>query len=111
MALTQRLQLLTSPPEGVGVSTELEDGGTKARGHSGPYLEGILYRWAEYNQKQFRRRLIQQRLGIFDLSILNGKALQEGSNTQEYRKFLRSSEVTGNQPQASKVLVPDQTYG
>ena len=53
VVLTPRLQLLTSPPEGAGVSTEPEDGGTKARGHSGPYLEGTLYRWAEYHQKQF----------------------------------------------------------
>ena len=95
MALTPRLQLLTSPLEEAGDFTEPENGGTKARGHSGPYLEGILYRWAEYHQKQFRRRLIQQRLGTFDLSILNGKALQEGLNTQEYREFLRSLEMIG----------------
>ena len=53
VALTPWLQLLASPPEGAGASTEPEDGGTKARGHSGPYLEGTLYRWAEYHQNQF----------------------------------------------------------
>ena len=111
MALTPRLQLLTSPPEGAGVSTEPEDGGTKARRHSGPYLEGTLYRWAEYHQNQFRRRLAQQRLGTFDLSILNGKALQEGSTTQEYREFLRALETVGTRPQAPKVCTPDQTSG
>ena len=57
------------------------------------------------------KRLIQQRLGTFDLSILNGKALQEGSNTQEYHEFLRSLETTGTRPQASKVCAPDQTSG
>ena len=83
----------------------------KARGHSGPYLEGTLYRWAKYHQNQFRQRLAQQRLGAFDLSILNGKALQEGSTTQEYREFLRSLETIGTRPQASKVCAPDQTSG
>ena len=95
VALTPWLQLLTSPLEEAGDFTEPENGGTRARGHSGPYLEGILYRWAKYHQKQFRKRLIQKRLGTFDLSILNGKALQEGSNTQEYHEFLRSLEMTG----------------
>ena len=54
MALTPQLQLLTSPREEAGDFTEPENGGTKARGPSGPYLEGILYRWAEYHPKQFR---------------------------------------------------------
>ena len=34
-------------------------------------------------------------MGTFDLSILNGKVLQEGSNTQEFRGFLRTLETTG----------------
>ena len=93
--LTPRLQLLTNPPEVAKVSTEPEDGGTKVRGHSGPYLEGTLYRWAKYHQNQFRQRLAQQRLGTFDLSIFNGKALQEGSTMQEYREFLRALETAG----------------
>ena len=95
VALTPRLQLLTSPPEMVGISTEQEDGGTKIRGHSGPYRDGTLFRWAEYHQSQFRRRCAEQRLGSFDLSILNRKALQEGSTTQEYREFLRTLEMVG----------------
>ena len=33
--------------------------------------------------------------GTFDLSILNGKALQEGSTTQEYHEFLRGLETVG----------------
>ena len=111
MVLTLWLQLLTSPLEEAGDFTEPENGGTKARGHSGPYLKGIWYRWAEYHQKQFRRRLTQQRLGTFHLSILNGKALQEGSNTQAYREFLRSLGTIGTRPQAAKVLSPDQTSG
>ena len=53
---------------------------------------------------------MQHRLGTFDLRILNRKVLQEGSNTQEYREFLRSLETTGTRPQAFKVLAPNQTF-
>ena len=42
-------------------------------------------------------------MGTFNLNILNGKVLQEGSNTQEFREFLRILETTGTQPQAAKV--------
>ena len=41
-------------------------------------------------------------MGTFDLRIFNGKALQEGSNIQEYREFVRSLEVTKEQPIASE---------
>ena len=87
--LTPQLQLLMRPPEVAGVSTEPEDGGPKVRGHSGPYLEGTLYKWAKYHQYQFR----PQRLGTFDLSVLNGKVLQESSTTQECRESLKALET------------------
>ena len=102
MALTPQLQLLTSPLEEAGDFTEPEVGGTKVRGQSRPYLEEIWYRWAEYHPRQFRHRLTQQRMGTFDLNILNGKVLQESSNTQEFCKFLRTLETIGTQPQAAK---------
>ena len=110
MALTPHLQLLTSPLEEAGDFTEPEVGGAKVRGQSRPYLEGIWYRWAEYHQKQFRRRLTQQRMGTFDLNILNGKVLQEGSNTQEFHEFLRTLEMTGTRPQAAKVSAAAPTF-
>ena len=98
MALIPHLQLLTSLLEEAGDFTEPEVGGAKARGQSRPYLEGIWYRWAEYHPRQFRHRLTRQRMGTFDLNILNGKVLQEGSNTQEFREFLRTLEMTGTWP-------------
>ena len=94
VALNPQLHILTSPREEAEDLIEQGNGSTKAKGHSGPYLEGILYRWAEYHPRQFRQRLVQHRLGTFDLRIFNGKVLQEGSNIQEYREFLRSLETT-----------------
>ena len=74
-------------------------------------MEGILFRWAEYHPWWFRQRLVQHRLGTFDLNIFNGKALQEGSNIQEYQEFLRYLETTREQPQVSeKTLVPTPTF-
>ena len=111
VALNPQLHILTSPREEAEDLIEQGNGSTKAKGHSGPYLEGILYRWAEYHPRQFRQRLIQHRLGTFDLRIFNGKVLQEGSNIQEYRDFLRSLETTRERPQASeKTLIPTQTF-
>ena len=69
-----------------------------------------MYRWAKYHQKQFRHRLIQQRLVTFNLNILNRKVLQEGSNTQEFREFLRTLEMTGTRPQAAKVSAATPTF-
>ena len=60
-----------------------------------------MLRWAEYSPWRFRQRLAKHRLGTFDLHIFNGRALQEGSNIQEYREFVRSLEVTKEQPIAS----------
>ena len=90
VALNPQLHILTSPREEAGDLIELGNGSTKAKRHSGPYLEGILYRWAEYHPWQFRQRLVQHKLGTFNLRIFNGKVLQEGSNIQEYREFLWS---------------------
>ena len=110
MALKPQLHILTSRREEARDLIELGNGSTKAKRHSGPYLEGILYRWAEYYPRQFRQRLVQHRLGTFNLHIFNGKVLQEGSNIQEYREFLRSLEMTRKRPQASeKTPVPTQT--
>ena len=75
VALTPHLQLLTSPLEEAGDFTEPEVGGAKVRGQSRPYLEEIWYRWAEYHPRQFRHRLTRQRMGTFNLNILNGKVL------------------------------------
>ena len=102
VALNPQLHILTSPREEVGDLMEHRDGS--------PYLEGILYRWAEYHPRWFRQRLVQHRLGTFDLHIFNGKVLQEGSNIQEYREFLRSLETTREWPQvAEKTLVSTPT--
>ena len=50
-------------------------------------------------------------MGTFNLNILNGKVLQEGSNTQEFREFLRTLETTGTQPQAAKsAIAPTLTW-
>ena len=54
---------------------------------------------------------MQQRLGAFDMGILNGRKLQAGSNTQEYRKFLRILDATGIRPHAAKALTLGQTPG
>ena len=69
------------------------------------------FRWAEYHHSQFRCRFAEQRLGSFDLSILNGKALQEGSTMQEYHEFLRTLETVGIQMPAAKTCSLGQTYG
>ena len=102
VALTPHLQLLTSPLEEAMDFTDPEVGSTKARGQSRPYLEEIWYRRAEYHLRQFGQRLTRQRMGTFDLSILNGKVLQEGSNTQEFQGFLRTLETTGTRSNTHK---------
>ena len=112
VALTPQLRLLTSPLKEAGDFTEPESAGPMIRRDLIQMIrrhKGILHRWAEYHQRQFRQRLTQQRLGAFHLSILNGKTLQEGSNTLVFCKFLRSLGTNGTQPQAAKVLSPDQT--
>ena len=91
-----------------GILADLDNGSTKIRGHPGPYWDGTLFRWAEYHQSQFWQRFTEQSLGLFALSILNGKALQEGSTTQEYRKFLRTLGTAGPQHPASNTCPPSQ---
>ena len=44
-------------------------------------------------------------MGTFNLNILNGKVLQEGSNTHEFREFLRALETTGTWPQAAESAI------
>ena len=94
MALNPQLLTLASPRQEVGDIIEHNDGSH--------YLEGIVLRWAEYHPWRFRQRLAQHRLGTFDLRIFNGKVLQEGSNIQEYQEFVRSLEMTKEQPSASE---------
>ena len=94
VALTPHLQLVTNPQEEAKDFAEPEVGNIKVRGQSRPYLEEIWYRWAKYHPRQFGQRLTRQRMGTFNLSILNGKVLQGGSNTQEFRGFLRTLETT-----------------
>ena len=85
--------------------TQLGGRGTKAGRHSGPHLARSLYRWAEYHQRQFSQRILQQRLGAFDMGIFNGMKLQAGSNTREYREFLRILDATGIQPPRNELRI------
>ena len=59
MALNPQLLILTIPRQEAGDLMEHRDGS--------PYLEGILFRWAEYHPWRFRQRLVQHRLGTFNL--------------------------------------------
>ena len=54
VALTPWLQLLTSPWEMAGISTDPDDGNTKIGGCPGPYQDRTLFRWAKYHQSHFR---------------------------------------------------------
>ena len=90
IALTQELQSLRSPKEVAGTPVIEKNGSTKTRGHREPYQEGTLFRWAEYQQNQFRQRSMEQNLGPFALSIIGGCQLQVGLTTQDYCEFLKA---------------------
>ena len=110
MALTKKLQLLTSPQEAAGTAVGKEDGNIKTGGCQGPYRDGTLFRWAEYHQNQFWQRLAEQNLGPLALSILSGKSWQEESTTQEYRKFLRALTPARTRDPASEVGLFSQMH-
>ena len=90
VVLTPGLQLLRSPPETASTQAVSGEGSPQTRSQVGTYQEGTLFRWAEYHQHQFRRRLTEQSLGPYALSIIGGHQLQTSSTTQEYCKFLKA---------------------
>ena len=90
VTLTPGFQLLRSPPETASTQAVSGEGSPQTRSQVGTYQEGTLFRWAEYHQHQFRRRLTEQSLGPYALSIIGGHQLQTSSTTQEYCKFLKA---------------------
>ena len=65
----------------------------KIRRPPGPHLTRDLYRWAEYHQRQFSKRIMQQKLGALDLGLLNGEKLQAGSDIREFQGFMKALEA------------------
>ena len=86
--LTPGLQLLRSPPEAVLTQAASREGSAEKGSQVGTYQAGTLFRWAEYQQYQFRQWLIEQNLGPYALSLIRGHQLQISSMTQEYCEFL-----------------------
>ena len=80
MALTPRLQLLSSPLEGEENFKQMGGEQLKVRRPPGPHLTRDLYRWAEYHQGQFSKKIRQQGLGALDMGIINSEMLQAGSD-------------------------------
>ena len=109
MALTPRLQLLNSPLEGEEDFTQVRGKEMKVGRPPGPHLVRDLYRWAEYHQRQFSKRITQQRLGALDMGILNREKLQAGSNIREYQGFLKALEARGTRTHTAKVLTLSRT--
>ena len=93
MALTPRVQFLSSPLEGETDFLPMGDEHLEARRSLGPHLTRDLYRWAEYHQGQFGKKISQHGLKISDMGIVHGEILQAGSDTREYQRFMESLEI------------------
>ena len=109
VALTPRLQLLSSPLEGEENFKQMRGEQIKVRRPPGPHLMRDLYRWAEYHQGQFSKKTMQQGLGALDMSIINGETLQAGSDIREYQGFMESLETKGARTHTAKTLTLNQT--
>ena len=69
--------------------------------HAGAYQTEALLNWSEYHHRQFRRRMAEQHLGQYSLSIIRGYQLQAGLMAQEFGDFLKMLEAAG---QGTKTL-------
>ena len=72
IALTPNLQLLKSPPE--MVLSQLEDNAwdLETVSRAGAYQTKALLKWSEYHHHQFRRRMAEQHLDQYLLSVIGG---------------------------------------
>ena len=70
IALTPNLQLLKSPPE--MVLSQLEDNAwdLETVSRAGAYQTKALLKWSEYHHHQFRRRMAEQHLDQYSLSVI-----------------------------------------
>ena len=81
VALTPSLQFLRSPLESTLVPLDSKEGSTEIESRAGAYQEEELFRWSEHYQCQFRRRLVEQHLGPYLLSVVGRYQLQAGTTT------------------------------
>ena len=95
VALTPNLQLLKSPPEMILSQLESDEWDPEMVSHAGAYQTEALLKWSEYHHRQFRRRMAEQHLGQYSLSVIGGHQLQVESTAQEFRDFLKTLEAPG----------------
>ena len=84
MSLTPDLQLLKSPPGMVLAELDDEEWDLETMSWPGVYQTEALLKWAEYYQRQFRRKMAKQHLGQYSLSVIRGYQLQAGSSAKEF---------------------------
>ena len=76
ITLTPNLQLLKSPPESISLQLYSKEGDPDTVSLVGAYQTEALLRWSEYHCRQFRRRMAEQGLGQYSLSVIGGYQLQ-----------------------------------
>ena len=95
IALTPDLQLIPTPPEMVLSQFDDNTWDPETASRAGAYQTEALLRWSEYHHHQFRRRMAAQHLDQYSIGVIGGYQLQAGSSAQEFGRFLKSLEATG----------------
>ena len=93
MALTPRIQHLSSPLEDKAELPQEWEETAGVESLSGSPVTRWLYRWAEYHQGKFGEKTSQQGLTPIDVGIVHGETLQAGSDTREYQGFMEFLEA------------------